>query len=133
MNTTYFLNQIMGNVFNTKTTPPLSANYYLGLSTTEPQIDGSNATEPPTSANYARIKLETLSEPTNGIITNTAAISFEESTATWGAITYFLIYDSLSAGNLLMYGSFSKTYHTESESIFTIKPGSLSLRLNNPT
>lgn len=132
MNTTYFLNQVMGNVFNTKTTPPLSKDYFIGLSSTEQQLDGTGVSEPAVSANYARVKLTTLSEPTNGIITNTVSISFEESTVNWGTMTYFVIYDSLEAGNLLMYDTLSTPRNVETATFVTIKAGSLSLTLSNP-
>lgn len=57
MNTTYFLNCVAGNVFNTKTSPALPTEYYLGLSTTAPAVGGTGATEPSSSAGYARVKL----------------------------------------------------------------------------
>lgn len=131
MNTTYFLNQVMGNVFNTKLNPALPGDYYIGLSSTPPAVDGSNVSEPASSAGYERVKLETLSEPTNGVITNTAAISFNESTANWGTMTHFVIYDSPSGGNLLMYDNLSTQRNVEAATIVTIKAGSLSLTLSS--
>lgn len=69
MNTTYFLNQIMGNVFNVKTNPALPQKYYLGVSTTAPSVDGTGATEPTgTGSGYSRIEITGLSTPTNGAI-----------------------------------------------------------------
>lgn len=41
MNTTYFLNQVMGNLFKTKETPALPEEYYIGLSSTAPAPKGS--------------------------------------------------------------------------------------------
>ena len=133
MNTTYFLNQVMGNVYKTKTTPALPGNYYIGLSSTPPALDGTGATEPSGSANYARVKLETLGEPAGGVITNTAAVSFDESTANWGVMSHFVIYDALSGGNLLMFDTLSAARNVESATIVTIKAGSLTLTLSNPT
>ena len=46
MNTTYFLNCVAGNVFGSKADPAIPQHYYVGLSTTEPSIDGSNVSEP---------------------------------------------------------------------------------------
>lgn len=69
MNTTYFLNQIMGNVFKSKTDPALPQKYYLGVSTTEPNVNGTGVTEPTDSGSgYKRIEITGLSEPTNGAI-----------------------------------------------------------------
>ena len=115
MNTTYFMNQVMGNVFNTKKSPALPTEYYIGLSSTAPGLDGTGVTEPALSAGYARVKLDVLSEPTAGVITNEQAIS----------------YDALDGGNLLMYDTLSTARNVEAATIVTIKAGSLTLTLSN--
>ena len=85
MNTTHFLNRVAGNLFRTETSPAIPTEYYIGLSTTEPTMSGANVSEPSTSAGYGRVLLENLSAPVNGVVTNTANINFEESTASWGS------------------------------------------------
>lgn len=132
MNTTYFLNQVMGNLFKTKETPALPSEYYIGLSSTAPNISGGNVTEPLSNSGYKRVKLENLSEPTDGVITNEQAISFDESTANWGTMSHFVIYDALEAGNLLMYNTLSTPRNVEAATIVTIKANSLTLTLSNP-
>ncbi len=132
MTTTYFLNNIMGNVFGTKTTPALPMNYYIGLSTSAPNINGTGVTEPASSAGYARIKLSSLGEPSNGIISNSESISFDESLASWGTVTHFVIYDALTGGNLLMYDALTSSRAVEEATVVTIKNGSLLLTLANP-
>ena len=57
MNTTYFLNCSAGNLFGTKTTPAIPTAYYIGLSTSAPDVSGSGANEPSTDAGYARVEL----------------------------------------------------------------------------
>lgn len=131
MNTTYFLNCSAGNIFNTKTTPALPKTYYIGLSTTAPTVAGTGVSEPSASAGYGRVKLETLGEPSNGVVTNTQAINFEESTAGWGTITHFVIYDAQTGGNLLMYGALTAPRTVETSTIMTIKAGALSLSAQN--
>ena len=135
MNTTYFLNCAAGNIFNTKTSPALPTNYYIGLSTSAPTISGSGVTEPSIDAGYARVRLTSLSEPNDGVVTNSQAINFNESTASWGTITHFVIYDSATVGegNLLMYGTLSTPRSVETATIMTIKEGYLSLSAQNPT
>ena len=86
MNTTYFLNCAAGNIFNTKTSPALPKTYYIGLSTSAPAINGTGVNEPSTDAGYARVKLSSLGEPVDGVVTNSQAINFNESTASWGTI-----------------------------------------------
>ena len=132
MNTTYFLNQVMGNLFKTKETPALPSEYYIGLSATAPNISGGNVTEPLSNSGYKRVKLENLSEPADGVITNEQAISFDESTANWGTMSHFVIYDALEAGNLLMYDTLSTPRNVEAATIVTIKANSLTLTLSNP-
>lgn len=135
MNTTYYLNCIAGNVFNSKTSPALPTNYYIGLSSTAPNAGGSGVTEPSSSAGYARVRLTSLSEPENGVVTNSQSINFNESTASWGTITHFVIYDAadVGSGNLLMYGTLSTPRSVETATIMTIKENYLSLSVQNPS
>lgn len=134
MNTNYYLNCVAGNVFQTKITPALPEKYYLGLSTVEPTASGSNVSEPSAGAGYSRVELTTLSAPTNGVVTNESAITFPKSTASWGTIPYFVIYDTatLGQGNLLMYGSLSTARSVEAATIMTIEAGDLNIAIQNP-
>lgn len=132
MNTTHFLNRVAGNLFGTEVSPAIPTAYYIGLSTTEPAIDGSNVSEPSTGAGYGRVLLEHLSAPANGVVTNTANINFEESTASWGTITHFVIYDAASGGNLLMYGALSTPRVVETSTVMTIRQDYLKLSAQNP-
>ena len=133
MNTTYFLNLVSGNVFGSKKSPAIPDKYYLGLSSTAPSLDGSGVTEPGSGTGYARVELTSLSAPINGGVTNGGAIDFAESTAEWGTMTHYVIYDALSEGNLLMYGELSASRKVEADTIMTIKLGSLNLSVVNPT
>lgn len=132
MTSTYFLNCIMGNVFKTKELPSLPNEVYLGLSSTAPGIDGTGVTEPLASAGYERIKLSTLAEPANGVISNATDISFPESSASWGTITHFVLYDKLHNGNMLMFNTLSQSRSVETATIVMVKAGSLKLTLANP-
>lgn len=133
MNTTYFLNLVSGNVFGSQKTPAVPTKYYLGLSSAAPSLDGSGVVEPGEGTGYARVELTSLSAPLNGVVTNTAAIDFAESTAEWGTMTHFVIYDALTEGNLLMYGELSASRKVEAATIMTIKLGSLNLSVVNPS
>lgn len=133
MNTTYFLNCLAGNIYHTKSTPAIPAKYYIGLSSTAPTLAGGNVTEPASSGGYARVELTSLSEPNNGVVSNTGAVSFAESTANWGTITHYVIYDAKTGGNLLIYGTLSTPRSVESATIMTIKEGQLVLSTKNPT
>lgn len=132
MNTTHFLNRVAGNLFRTETSPAIPTEYYIGLSTTEPTMAGTNVSEPSVSAGYGRVLLENLSAPTNGVVTNTANINFEESTASWGTVTHFVIYDAEIDGNLLMYGALSTPRVVEAATVMTIRQDYLRLSAQNP-
>lgn len=132
MTSTYFLNCIMGNVFKTKENPTLPNKVYLGLSSTAPAADGSGASEPLASAGYERVELTNLSEPSNGVISNDSEISFPESSASWGTVTHFVLYDAPTNGNLLMFNVLSQSRSVETATIVMVKTGSLKLTLANP-
>lgn len=132
MNTTHFLNRVAGNLFRTETSPAIPTEYYIGLSTTEPTMAGTNVSEPSASTGYSRVLLDNLSVPTNGVVTNTQNINFEESTASWGTITHFVIYDAEVDGNLLMYGALSTPRVVEAATVMTIRQDYLRLSAQNP-
>jgi len=133
MNTTYFLNLAAGNLFQTKVNPSIPAEMWIGLSTTAPHINCPNGTEPAFSSRYARMKLDMLSEPTVGVVTNASNIDFNESTASWGTVTHFVIFDAQNGGNLLQYGALSTPRSVEAATIMTIKSGYLNLSVQNPS
>lgn len=132
MTSTYFLNCIMGNVFMTKLSPTLPKKVYLGLSSTAPQVDGTGVSEPLASAGYQRVELTNLGEPVNGVVSNGDEIQFDESSASWGTITHFVLFDSPTDGNLLMFNQLSQSRSVETATIVMVKTGSLKLTLANP-
>ena len=132
MNTTHFLNRAAGNLFKTETSPAIPTEYYIGLSTSEPTMTGTNVSEPARSTGYSRVLLDKLSKPTNGVVTNTANINFQESTASWGTVTHFVIYDAEVDGNLLMYGELSTPRVVEAATVMTIRQDYLRLSVQNP-
>lgn len=132
MTSTYFLNCIMGNVFMTKLSPTLPKKVYLGLSSTAPQVDGTGVSEPLASAGYQRVELTNLGEPVNGVVSNGGEIQFDESSASWGTITHFVLFDSPTDGNLLMFNQLSQSRSVETATIVMVKTGSLKLTLANP-
>ena len=131
MTSTYFLNCIMGNVFKTKLSSTLPDKVYLGLSSTAPNVDGTGVTEPLDSAGYSRVELTTLSEPVNGVISNNSDVSFPESSASWGTMTHFVLYDDIVDGNLLMFEALTQSRSVEAATIVTVKSSGLKLTLAN--
>ena len=64
-----------------------------------------------------------------GVVTNDAAVDFDESTQSWGTVTHFAIFDSeaVGSGNLLMYGPLSTARSVEAATIMTIRKNFLNL------
>lgn len=132
MNTTNFINRIMGNLFKTQTNPALPTSFYLGFSTTTPSAAGGNVTEP-SGNGYSRKQLSTsvLSTPSNGVVNNKAEIVFSESTASWGTLTHYVVYDTATGGNLLFYGALSSSITVDAQSTITIPTGNLVITLSD--
>lgn len=134
MVTTYFLNNIAGNIFGTKTDPALPSEYYIGLSTTAPTTAGENVTEPSTSGTgYSRVKVTSFSEPDNGAVTIEEAVAFPESTADWGTVTHYVLYDAITGGNLLIYDPLNSSRHIDANTSVVFQQGSLTIAIQNVT
>lgn len=113
---------------------------YLGLSTTLPNKDGSNVTEPDTELGYERKILVRLDDPiTSGYstqkvnlefvnlikyddelrkIVNHKEITMKEPTASWGTCVALCLFDAQTGGNLLAYDN----VHNTDDSSTTISP-----------
>jgi len=134
MSVTYFSsNKVLDYNFGiTSYTPP--STLYFALSTTAPDISGSSFTEPSSGA-YARVGL--LNNKTNwgtassGTLTNSTAVTFAESTASWGTIVAVGIFDALTGGNLLWYDSLSPSRTVASATTVLFAIGSITVQFNN--
>ena len=135
MITNYFLNGMADDVFHV--TPDITnipTSYYIGLLTASPTVSGTNVKEP-TGGNYSRKLISAFIEDstTEGAVRNKEQITFPESTASWGKITYIGIFDSITEGNLLMYEPLSSSRTVEAYTTFTFQAGSIKISLQNPT
>ncbi len=134
MSVTYFSsNKVLDYNFGiTSYTPP--ATLYFALSTTSPDISGSSFTEPSSGA-YARVGL--TNNKTNwgtaasGTLTNSTAVTFAESTASWGTIVAVGMFDALTSGNLLWYDSLSPSRTVASATTVLFAIGSITVQFNN--
>lgn len=123
------LDRVMGGV---AFTPPTT--YYFGLSTTTINIDGTGATEPSGGA-YARVALTndktSWTTASNGTLTNSVAVTFAESTTSWGTITYVGMWDALSGGNLWWYDVLTPSRTVASATTVLFAIGSITVQFNN--
>lgn len=127
--TPYGKNLFADHIFHTANSQELPTTYYLGMSTATPAADGTNFTEPSSSAGYARLAISGLDNAIDGVVKNGSTLSFAQSTADQGVMTYWGIFDALTGGNLIMFDQLSKTRTVESETTLSIKTGSLTLEV----
>jgi len=131
---TYFsANKILDKNFGaTAYTEPTT--YYFGLSTTTIQIDGTGATEPSGGA-YARVALTNnktnWGTASNASLTNSTAVQFTESTASWGTITYVGIWDALTSGNIWWFDALSPARTVASATTVLFAIGAITVQMTN--
>jgi hypothetical protein len=85
---------------------------FFGLSSTAPNPDGTNVTEP-TGGAYTRTSFITFSSYFTGSVVgsspstlaNTTAIVWPLATSSWGTVSHWVCYSSGTGGNLLYYGT----------------------------
>ena len=109
---------------------------YLGLSTTAPNRDGSGYTEPAKRSGYARVSFggagldaASMGGASLGAITNKTTIFFPEATASWGKLTYYLIFDKEKDGELLAYGPLDDPISPEKGKVPIIREGNLTMTM----
>lgn len=109
---------------NTSYTSPTTV--YVGLYTTDPG-EGNTGTEV-SGGSYARTAV-TFGAPSNGVSTNSGAVTFPTATGTWGTVTHIGILDASTSGNLLYYTPLDASKSIASGDVFTISVGNLSVTL----
>lgn len=135
MITTYSANRVMDyNFGSTAYSGGLPATYYFGLSTTTINFDGTGATEP-TGGSYARVAFTNnktnFGTASNGILTNATAVTFAESSASWGTITYVGMWDALTGGNIWWFDVLSPSRAVASLTTVIFAAGAVTVTFNN--
>lgn len=134
MSVTYYSsNKVLDRVFGGTAFTP-ATTYYIGLSTTTINIDGTGATEP-SGLGYARVAVPNdktnWGVASNGALLNLTAITFPESTGSWGTITYVFMADASSAGNIWWYDVLTPARTVASATTVLFAIGSVSVVMNN--
>jgi hypothetical protein len=116
----YLENKLIDHIFRgVAYTAPTTV--YIGLLTSAPDDTGGGTEVSTSGTNYGRVSVvcnttnwaatngaTTVTNPssgTTGTTSNNGAINFLAPSATWGLITHFGVYDAVSGGNLLFWGS----------------------------
>lgn len=110
-------------------TPP----FFLALSTTLPDRDGTGITEP-IGNGYARVSVgaadfavSTVANP--AVITNVNDIDFAESTGPFGTITHAVLFSALTGGTALRIFALTQSVTLGNGTIFSVPAGSLIAQL----
>lgn len=128
---TYAANKILEHqVGKTAWTMPTA---YLALSSTTPTAAGTNVTEP-SGGSYARVATSgaTWGTASAGSLTTANAITFTAATADWVAganLTYGLLYDAVTAGNLIGFGVLTVAKNVLNGDTASIAAGQLTITL----
>ena len=119
-------NKILDHIFNGSaySTPPK----YVALFTAAPS-DSGGGTE--VSGNdYARKLHSVWSVASGGSTHNTGAITFVAASGSWGTVTHFGIFDSLSGGNLLGWGALAVSKVVASGDVVSFADSALTITLD---
>lgn len=112
-------------------TPP--TKYYMALSKTPPNPDGSNVEEP-SGSEYARIVFDRgsvdFNNSINGVVTNKLRKEYAETTSVWGTCTHYAIYDAQTGGNLLWAGELLYSRDIDIDMQLFINPNDLIFALS---
>jgi hypothetical protein len=100
---------------------------YVGLFTSDP-TDAGTGTEV-SGGSYAR-KSVTFAAPSNGSSSSNADVTFDTATGTWGTITHIGLLDALTTGNLLYHTPLDASKLIETNDIFKINSGALTVTLS---
>ena len=122
---TYFENLMLGLLKGSS----IGANstFYLGLFLSNPGENGTSGTEI-TYTNYARKAIGFTAPATSGtgkMIQNDQLIDFAEANSSAGTVTYVGVFDSLTSGNMYLYGALDQPLVVQSGVAPVFRAGSV--------
>lgn len=107
-------------------TPP--STLYLALFTAAPSAAGGGTEV--SGGGYARQVLALDAAFPSGITQNSVDILFPTPTGAWGTITHGAVFDALTLGNLLLYGSIVQAKLVQAGGSFKVLDGDFDFSLN---
>ena len=136
MLTTYFLKCIAEDIFKHQETSTIPYEFYIGLSSTKPNLDGTGVREPNSNTGYARVYVDNSNLIFNtanddASVGNHSKIYFPESILPWTNLKYYVIFDDEKDGNLLMYGEFAIPLYVPIKTIVSIPVDALRISVKN--
>lgn len=136
MITYYQSNLILDRAYGASTWNP-PGTLYLGLSTSTINNDGTGYTEPSSGYGYARVAITNTKSywttAASGVLSNSATITFPQSTNSWGTITYVFIADSatLGSGNILYFDVLSPSRVVQPNTTVLLSAGAVTISMTN--
>lgn len=135
--TTYAKNQLMSLLVG-RTYYTFGGNMYLGLSTTEPNESGQGVTEP-VGNGYERVLIGSygssatykMSDPVDGVSTNSSAILFPRAKADWGTITHVVFYTQATGGSLIGFSKLREPKPVPMDYVANFDVGAITLTIDN--
>lgn len=121
-----YLENAIVNATLRATTFTSPATVYAALYLTDPG-EGNTGTEV-SGGSYARTAI-TFGAPSNGVSTNSGAVTFPTATGTWGTVTHIGIMDAAGTGNLLYYSPLNASKSIASGDVFAFSIGNISVTL----
>ena len=126
----YYENGILDHVFKVS---PLAqpSHIYVALtkSTIEDEDTGQTLPSEISGGGYARKACDTWNVASSGQTANTGAITFNQATANWGAITDMALCDAVTGGNVLVYGKMDSTRTVNSGDTLAFLAGTVIAKL----
>lgn len=103
--------------------------WYVGLFTAAPS-DSGGGTEV-SGTNYARQSVAFTVAAVAGTTTgkNSATITFPAAGSNWGTVTHIAIFDAVTSGNMLFWGSVTASKQIDNGDTFQITANNLSIEL----
>lgn len=132
--TNFQANKINDYLFGQTSFSP-NGTYYIGLSTTSINPNGTGSTEPSGGA-YQRVAVtndkSSFSNSSSGVIQNLKQIEFPESTSSWGTITHVFISDSPTrgSGNILYYDALTTPRTVQTATVLLFAINSIKIQLS---
>lgn len=107
----------------------LFSGSFIGLSTTEPQVDGTGVTEPPAGTGYSRVSASSGGfTAADGTVSNNNYLYFPEATISWGTVGYLCVFDGASnSAKLRYFGALTTPKPIEVNSVPLFRPGSVNV------
>jgi hypothetical protein len=123
----YLEDKLLKHAFTNTTYTPAST-LYVGLYTAAP-TDAGGGTEV-SGGSYARVSVSFSVSGTGTLCTNSAAVEFAASTASWGTVVAVGVFDASTAGNLLAWADLTVSKTIDTGDIFRIPTGDLDITLS---